>query len=58
MNQFIAFFRRALFEGSPRSIQTKQNIVGLFLLRGVSVAISFILVPLTLTYLTPAKYGL
>jgi len=58
MNQFIAFFRRALFEGSPRSIQTKQNIVGLFFLRGVSVAISFVLVPLTLTYLTPAKYGL
>ena len=58
MNQFLAFFRRALFEGSPRSIQTKQNIVGLFLLRGVSVAISFVLVPLTLTYLTPAKYGL
>ncbi len=58
MNQFIAFFRRALFEGSPRSVQTKQNIVGLFLLRGVSVAISFVLVPLTLSYLSPAKYGL
>lgn len=58
MNQFIAFFRRALFEGSPRTVQTKRNIVGLFLLRGVSVAISFVLVPLTLSYLSPAKYGL
>jgi len=58
MNQFLAFFRRALFEGSPRSVQTKQNIVWLFLLRGVSVAISLFLVPLTLAYLSPTRYGI
>lgn len=50
--------RQVFFEGAPRSIQAKQNIAALFFLRGVSVAINFVLVPLTLGYLSDEKYGL
>jgi len=58
MNQLFAFFRRMLYEGAPRSVQAKQNILGLLLLRGVSMAISLVLVPLTLAYLAPSRYGI
>lgn len=50
--------RQFLFEGAPRTVQAKQNIIGLFALRGVSVLISLVLLPLTLKYLTTAEYGL
>jgi O-antigen/teichoic acid export membrane protein len=52
------FIRRTFFEGAPRSIQAKQNIVGLFFLRGVSTAINFVLVPLTLGYLSSNGFGI
>ncbi len=51
------YFRDRLTTGSPRSIKAKQNIAGLFVLRGVVVAVNFLLVPLTLTYLSPTRYG-
>lgn len=49
-----AFFVR----GQDRSVKIKKNVVGLILLKGVSVAVSFLIVPLTLSYLEPAKYGI
>jgi O-antigen/teichoic acid export membrane protein len=52
------WIRQTFFEGAPRSIQAKQNIVALFFLRGISVCINFVLVPLTLGYLSDDKYGL
>jgi O-antigen/teichoic acid export membrane protein len=45
-------------EGHPRSIIIKKNIVISVGLRGVSLLIGFLLVPLTLTYLNPTKYGI
>jgi O-antigen/teichoic acid export membrane protein len=50
-------FRRKFSEGQPRSIQAKRNIAGLFVLRGVSAAINFLLVPLLLSYLNNVNYG-
>lgn len=44
--------------GHARTIKAKKNIVALFLLRGVSVAVNFVLVPLTLSYLNPSRYGI
>jgi O-antigen/teichoic acid export membrane protein len=52
------FIAQRLFEGSERSKRTKQNIVALFILRGVAVLINLLLVPLTLTYLNPTGYGI
>ena len=45
-------------KGHPRSIKAKQNIVASFALKGFSILIIFLLVPLTLNYLNPTKYGL
>jgi O-antigen/teichoic acid export membrane protein len=53
----IPFLGRIL-SGHERSVLAKKNIFGLFFLKGISVAISFVLVPITLNYLDPTKYGI
>jgi len=44
--------------GHKRSIKAKQNILASFILKGFSILAIFLLVPLTLNYLNPNKYGL
>ncbi len=53
-----AFVRRLFFEGQERSVRTKRNIAGLFLLRGASNVINLVLVPMTLVYLNQTQYGI
>jgi O-antigen/teichoic acid export membrane protein len=45
-------------KGYKRSITLKKNIVASFLIRGINIPLSFTLVPLTLHYLNPTKYGI
>lgn len=45
------------FSGHERTIRAKKNIIGSFLLKGISIVISLLLVPLTIDYLNPTKYG-
>jgi O-antigen/teichoic acid export membrane protein len=45
-------------KGHQRSVKAKKNILFLFLAKGVSVMTSFVLVPLTIDYLTPVNYGI
>jgi O-antigen/teichoic acid export membrane protein len=47
-----------LSSGSPRSILAKKNIVDLIFIKGVSILIGLVLLPLTINYLTPEKYGI
>jgi len=47
-----------IFSGHERSVKAKKNILGSFALKGVSILISLILVPLTIDYLNPTKYGI
>lgn len=49
-----SFFR----EGHARSIKAKQNIAASFFLKGVSIIISFLIVPITIGYLTSFNYGI
>jgi O-antigen/teichoic acid export membrane protein len=49
---------RKFSQGSVRSVKAKRNIVGLFVLRAVTVVVNFILVPLALNYLNPTRYGI
>jgi O-antigen/teichoic acid export membrane protein len=44
--------------GHERSVKAKKNILGSFVFKGGSVLISLLLVPLTLNYLNPVKYGI
>ena len=50
----LVFFTR----GHERSIKAKQNILISFLIRGFSIAISIVLVPITINYVNPTKYGI
>ena len=53
--QYINIF---LTNGHPRSLVAKKNIILSFALKGTSIAISLILVPLTINYVTPTNYGI
>jgi O-antigen/teichoic acid export membrane protein len=43
---------------NKRSAKAYKNIVGLFAIKGVGMAIGLITVPLTLNYLDPVRYGI
>jgi len=43
---------------SQRSAKAYKNILGLFSLKGINIAIGLVLVPLTLNYLDPTRYGI
>lgn len=45
-------------QGNQRTQNAKKNIAALFLLKGVSVLITMVLVPLTINYINPTKYGI
>ncbi|RFZ85752.1 hypothetical protein DYU05_09200 [Mucilaginibacter terrenus] len=44
--------------GDERSLQVKRNIIYTFLIRGLSVLIGFMLLPLTINYLNSTQYGI
>ena len=45
-------------KGHERSINVKKNIIATFLLKGVSMIISFLFVPLTINYVNSTNYGI
>lgn len=45
-------------KGAPRTILLKKNILGSFALKGISFLVSFIRVPLVLTYISVSEYGI
>lgn len=47
-----------LFKGSQRGANIKKNIAGSLLIKGFSILIQLILVPLTLGYLNTDLYGI
>ncbi|MGE5458723.1 MAG: lipopolysaccharide biosynthesis protein [Methanococcaceae archaeon] len=46
------------FRGQERSVKAKKNIAASFAFKGGSIIISFLLVPVTLNYLNPVRYGI
>lgn len=48
----------ALFSGSERTQNIKKNIFGSFVIKGLGILISFVLVPLTINLLNQEKYGI
>ena len=51
-------FIAKLFSGHDRSVRTKKHIVAMVVLKGMSIATGFLLVPLTLHYLNATNYGI
>jgi O-antigen/teichoic acid export membrane protein len=47
-----------LGKGHNRSVKAKKNIIASFFIKGISIAVSLFLVPLTIHYLNPSRYGI
>ncbi|MFT3752801.1 MAG: oligosaccharide flippase family protein [Paludibacter sp.] len=45
-------------KGHPRSLAAKKNIVASFAIKAVSIIISIVLVPLTISYINSSRYGI
>ncbi len=52
------FLKIQFTEGHERSLRAKKNILASFFIKGLSILISFILVPLTINYVNPTRYGI
>lgn len=50
--------RFSLTSGHERTVRAKKNILASFIIKGLNIAIGLILVPLTINYLNPIKYGI
>lgn len=44
-------------KGHERSVKAKKNILASFIIKGLGIAISLVLVPLTINYINPERYG-
>ncbi len=56
--EFVNRQKRFVDEGQKRSIVVKRNIVLSFFLKGVSIAVNILTVPLILKYLNTTEYGI
>lgn len=52
------YITNLFIKGHPRSLIAKKNIVASLLIKGLSIAISLVLVPLTIDYINPSRYGI
>lgn len=44
--------------GHERSLKAKKNILAMFLIKGISIIINLSLIPLTIHYVNPTRYGI
>lgn len=58
MKKQLDFVKLFFSKGEERTILAKKNVIKTFLIRIVSVPISFILVPLTMNYVNSDSYGI
>src|SRR6201985_1313442 len=54
----VASIKNFINRGHDRSVQAKKNIISTFLIKGVSIAISLIMVPLLINYINASRYGI
>lgn len=54
----INFIKDFFNKGHERTINAKKNVLASFAIKGISIVISLILVPLTIDYINPTKYGI
>lgn len=57
----MSYFKKitqTFFSGHERTVKARKNILASFGLKGVSILINLLLIPLTIDYLNPTKYGI
>ncbi len=58
LKSIYTFIISLITKGHERSVKAKKNIVASFMIKGLSIAISLVLVPLTINYINPSRYGI
>lgn len=58
MTKLYTYITNYFTEGHERSINTKRNILFLFIIKGLNIIISLILVSMTISYVNPERYGI
>ena len=58
MNKYNQIILNFLTKGHERSIKAKKNIAASFVIKGLSIAISLVMVPMTIHYINPTQYGI
>ncbi|NHB70194.1 oligosaccharide flippase family protein [Bacteroidales bacterium M08MB] len=58
INSIKNFALGFLTKGHERTLRAKKNILASFVIKGLNIAIGLALVPLTINYLEPTKYGI
>lgn len=58
VSKSIIFVKDFFGKGNRRSINAKRNIFAIFIIRSLSILISFLLVPLVINYVNSVKYGI
>jgi O-antigen/teichoic acid export membrane protein len=58
INTLSTSIRGFLNKGQERSVKARKNIIGSIGIKGVSILISFVMVPLTLDYVSTSSYGI
>ncbi len=53
----VQHFSNLFTKGHERSVRAKKNIISSLLIKGISIAISFVSLPLTLGYIDSSTYG-
>jgi O-antigen/teichoic acid export membrane protein len=53
-----SLFLSFMTEGHERSLKAKRNILASFVIKGFSIVIGFVLVPLTIGFINPTRYGI
>lgn len=53
----MIFLLKKFFSGNKRSVLVKKNILASVFLKGISILINLLLVPLIISYLNPENYG-
>lgn len=58
LRRLLPYLKNKLNSGQERSIKAKKNIAISLIIKGLSIGISFIMVPLTIDYINPSGYGI
>lgn len=57
-SKYVSYFIDFINRGQVRSVNAKKNILASFIIKGSSIIISLALVPLTINYINPSRYGI
>lgn len=58
INKTLLSLNQRFSKGQGRTVKAKKNIVGSIFIKGASIAISLVMLPLTLDYVNSSQYGI